>query len=91
MRLPRINPAANLIYDVFRVGPSDTRRVSAELDIEQAEIQNRLADIRMRIAELKADHDHRLALRKAHGKFPYGGRKKSGSWRNGWREDGGSP
>jgi hypothetical protein len=74
-----------LTDDVLRVGYRRTRNGPSELDIEIAEGQARLADIRLRIAELKFDHDHRLALRKLHGRFPYGKRRKGGTWRNGWR------
>lgn len=55
------------------------------LDSAMLEAQSELLAARMALAELKAAHDYRLALRKQHGTFPYGPRRKGGAWRNGWR------
>jgi hypothetical protein len=74
------------IDSILRVGYRRAREEPSEIDIEIAKAQRELLEIRERLAELKFAHDRRLALRKLHGKFPYGKRKKSGSyWRDGWR------
>jgi hypothetical protein len=70
-------------YDAVRVRPRP-RKEPDELDIAIADAQLQLRIIRLRVAALEAEHAHQLALRKLHGKFPYGKRRKSGTWRDGW-------